>query len=63
MAHPVRHSLLTRQLKIAFGEDPPPTGLEPLLVIVGEAYHQDDDDRLMLERSLDLSSEELFEAN
>jgi PAS domain S-box-containing protein len=56
------HRLLTRQLHRHFGADflPPPewTGL---LDLVSQAYAQSDSDRLMLERSLELSSQELIE--
>ncbi|MGE0549281.1 MAG: ATP-binding protein [Kofleriaceae bacterium] len=62
------HSLLRRQLKryyAASGGDLAslPPELAPLLQAVNDAYHQSDVDRAMLERSLELSSEELGEAN
>jgi signal transduction histidine kinase/CheY-like chemotaxis protein len=57
------HSLLRRQLKRFFPDDKVPAELQPLLDAVGEAYKQFDDDRSMLERSLDLSSQELLQAN
>ncbi|MCX5829103.1 MAG: PAS domain S-box protein [Deltaproteobacteria bacterium] len=58
------HSLLARQLKNIFGHT---DGIAPewkdFLKSVADAYHQNDADRQMLERSLDLSSEELMQAN
>ncbi|MFN7921665.1 MAG: ATP-binding protein [Bryobacteraceae bacterium] len=58
------HSLLRRQLK-RNGVDWANLGepLARLLASVDEAYRQADDDRKMLERSLELSSRELHEAN
>jgi signal transduction histidine kinase/CheY-like chemotaxis protein len=56
------HSLLRRQLKRYF-PDGAPAELEALLGAVDEAYTQFDADRAMLERSLDLSSQELLQAN
>ena len=57
------HSLLRRQLKRHFPEGAIPDGLQPMLDAVDQAYRQFDDDRAMLERSLDLSSQELLQAN
>src|SRR5687768_12032633 len=57
------HSLLRRQLKRHFPDHRIPEALEPFLRDVDEAYRQCDDDRAMLERSLDLSSQELLQAN
>src|SRR5687768_129885 len=57
------HSLLQRQLKRNFPRKHVPPALEPFLTVVDEAYRQFDDDRAMLERSLDLSSQELLQAN
>jgi len=56
------HRLLTRQLRRHFGADfqPPPEWLG-LLELIGQAYEQSDSDRMMLERSLELSSHELIE--
>lgn len=58
------HSLLTRQLKNTFGCT---DGIAPewrdFLKSVDNAYLQNDIDRRMLERALDLSSEELLQAN
>src|SRR5712691_3745546 len=58
------HSLLRRQLRQYLGApEPLPPDLAHLLEAVDRAYHQFDDDRRMLERSLELSSQELLEAN
>ncbi len=58
------HSLLRRQLKRYFPEgEPLPAGYAALLVAVDSAYQAFDDDRGMLERSLELSSLELLQAN
>jgi PAS domain S-box-containing protein len=56
------HRLLIRQLRRHFGGDvQPPPEWEGLLQLVSQAYEQSDADRLMLERSLELSSQELME--
>ena len=58
------HSLLRRQLKRNFGD---PSGIpaqwQAFINEVNEAYRGFDGDRAMLERSLDLSSQELVTAN
>ncbi len=58
------HSLLKRQLKRHFGASVPaqPDG-QAFLEAVNNAYREFDTDRAMLERSLDLSSRELLQAN
>ncbi len=58
------HKLLERQLKKLYGdvESAPPELLEFLQVVDG-SYEQFDADRLLLERSLDLTSQELLGAN
>ena len=58
-----RHSLLRRQLKRHFPDDRLPEEMRAFLNDVAEAYLQFDADRGMLERSLDLSSQELLQAN
>jgi signal transduction histidine kinase len=59
-----RHSLLARQIRRFFGSE---EGLSDtcraFLDSVDAAYRQSDDDRATLERSMDLSSQELIEAN
>ena len=57
------HSLLRRQLKRHFPDARVPPEFEPMLAAIDQAYKQFDDDRAMLERSLDLSSQELLQAN
>ncbi len=58
------HSLLRRQLKRCWGRaDDVPSEWLPLIQAVNDAYHEFDNDRSMLERSLDLSSVELIQAN
>ena len=59
-----RHSLLKRQIRRFLGND---EGLswpgEQFLDAVSDAYRQADYDRALLERSMDLSSQELLQAN
>ena len=58
------HSLLRRQLKRQFGDDLATTQVwEDFLSAVDAAYRSFDDDRAMLERSLELSSQELLTTN
>ncbi|MBI3595389.1 MAG: EAL domain-containing protein [Nitrospirae bacterium] len=58
------HSLLNRQLKRFFnGIESVPKGCGELIEAVNSAYSQFDIDREMLERSLELSSQELIQAN
>ena len=57
------HSLLRRQLTRFFPNGHVPETLQPLLDAVNEAYTGFDNDRTMLERSLELSSQELLQAN
>jgi two-component system, NtrC family, sensor kinase len=58
------HKLLERQLRRFFGglERLPPE-LKPFLAAVNEAYQAADEDRLLIERSLELMSQELTERN
>jgi signal transduction histidine kinase len=58
------HKLLERQIR-RFLDDPAllPPGMVELFAAVDEAYNSADADRLMIERSLDLMSQELTEAN
>ena len=55
------HKLLKRQLKKHLGIIEIPDNLKAFIMAVDEAYKQNDDDKLMVERSLDLSSNELSE--
>lgn len=58
------HKLLKRQLSRFFGPGGEvPEVLAPFLEVVDAAYRQADHDRVLLERSLDLTSTELLEAN
>jgi PAS domain S-box-containing protein len=58
------HSLLKRQLKKSFGAAfHVPAQWERFIEAVDTAYKEFDADRTMLERSLDLSSQELLQAN
>lgn len=58
------HKLLNRQISKVFGrEGEVPPALVPFLEVVDAAYRQADHDRVLLERSLDLTSTELLEAN
>ena len=58
------HSLLRRQLRRCFGgEDQAPAELGRFIQVINEAYNEFDTDRAMIERSLDLSSQELLRAN
>ncbi len=59
-----RHSLLIRQLKRCLGSATSiPKEWKEFERAVDDAYHQFDEDRGMLERSLELSSQELLRAN
>ena len=58
------HSLLKRQLKRSFGDESSiPQELWQFVDAINSAYQEFDADRAMLERSLDLSSQELLQAN
>ncbi len=59
---PKRHSLLQRQLRKQFGGEIP-SYLAAFIGMVDAAYHEFDADRAMVERSLELSSRELLQAN
>lgn len=58
------HSLLRRQLKrAAISDTSTEAHWREFIAAVNAAYHQSDADRRMLERSLELTSQELIEAN
>jgi len=57
------HTLLQRQLKRLLGKTPLPSEWSELLGKVNEAYQQFDRDRTLLERSMEISSQELLQAN
>src|SRR3712207_9075997 len=59
-----RHSLLVRQIRRHFGgEEAVPPEWRGFLDAVDGAYQQADADRALLERVMDLSSQELMQAN
>lgn len=58
-----RHALLARQIRRHLGTEAIPEIANGLLVAVDEAYRQNDWDRAMLERALEISSQDLLEAN
>lgn len=61
---PAMHSLLKRQLKRYFGDlFSIPQEWQPFVCAINDAYRQFDTDRAMVERSLDLSSQELLQTN
>ncbi len=58
------HSLLKRQLRRCFGDRfTIPQEWQDLINSINDAYKESDQDREMLERSLELSSQELLQAN
>ena len=60
---PVASRLLQRQLRAHLPAGEPPPGLKGLLEAVDEAYRRFETGRALLERSLELSSDELLQAN
>ena len=58
------HSLIRRQIKRYLKDmEPLPEGFQEFIKAVDKAYHENDEDRLMLERAFDLSSQELMRVN
>src|SRR5438309_55876 len=57
------HSLLRRQWKRHFGDREAPAEWRGLLRAISTAYGEADQDRTMLERSLELNSQELLQAS
>ena len=58
------NKVLERQLKKIFGSlEGVPKDLEALLMLVSETYDHAEEDRLLIERSLEISSKELGELN
>ena len=57
------HALLRRQLRKHFGTAAPPESMRSFVAVVNEAYLQADDERMMMERAFQLSSQELLDAN
>jgi signal transduction histidine kinase/ActR/RegA family two-component response regulator len=63
-AAPIAHRLLQRQVQKFIGRDAPiPENWRRLLAAVEDAYGQFETDRKLVERSMELSSNELLEAN
>ena len=58
------HSLIRRQIKRYLKDiESLPEGFQEFITAVDKAYHESDEDRLMLERAFDLSSQELMGMN
>ncbi|MFZ6770078.1 EAL domain-containing protein [Undibacterium sp. Di26W] len=58
------HSLLQRQIRRFFGDGVVPSHeLDSFIQAINDTYHQADTDRIMTERSLDLTSQEMLEQN
>lgn len=58
------HRLLARQIRRYLpSNEPLPHRFETFLEAVNTAYHENDEDRRMMERSLELSSQELLQSN
>ena len=57
------HSLLKRQIRKKLGNREDSKDIDDFLAAVDDAYHQADQDRQLLERSLHLTSQELNEKN
>src|SRR5258708_35296300 len=57
------HALLTRQIRRHLGNEAIPEIAKGLLVAIDEAYRENDWDRAMLERALEISSQDLLDAN
>ena len=57
------HALLRRQLRKHLGTNEVPASLRPFLEHVNEAYCQADEERRMMERAFELSSQELLDGN
>lgn len=57
------HKILQRQIKKYASEEEIPEQLRPLLASISDAYDQFERDQLLIERVMDLSSDELLDAN
>ena len=57
------HALLRRQLRKHLGSAEPPESMRSFIEAVNEAYLQADDERMMMERAFELSSQELIDTN
>ncbi|HVX94956.1 MAG TPA: hybrid sensor histidine kinase/response regulator [Polyangia bacterium] len=60
---PELHALLRRQLRRHFGVPDAPDGLRGFVEQVNEAYQQAEEERRMMERAFELSSQELMDTN
>ena len=58
-----KHRLLIRQINKYIGTGAVPAGMEAFFEAVSQAYYDFDKDRLMIERSMEISSQELIEIN
>lgn len=64
MSNPITHRLLQRQIRRHFGEiSNVPESWHPFIAAINQTYHQADDDLMRVERTLEVSSQELLEAN
>jgi hypothetical protein len=58
------NKVLERQLKKVFGDLAKiPKEIEPLIALVSDTYDHGEEDRVMIERSMEISSKELGELN
>ena len=57
------HKLLARQVRRTFGDGELPPGVPELLAAVSASYDEADTDRRLVERSLELTSQELMQRN
>ena len=57
------NKLLRRQIQKHFGETPLPRELQDFLQVINSSYDRYEQDRAMLERSIDISSKEMIELN
>ena len=57
------HRLLKRQISKHFGQKPEIPGINDFISAINDAYISFDDDHRQLERTLEISSQELFKAN
>jgi signal transduction histidine kinase len=62
-APPAMHKLLARQVRRHFGTAGPPPELDAFLRAVSASYEEADVDRRLVERSLELTSQELLQRN
>lgn len=64
MSHSITHRLLQRQIRRHFGEiSNIPEAWHPFMAAIDQTYHQADEDLTRVERTLEVSSQELMTAN